>query len=154
LKPDLGKDYAPADATEAIKGLYEDRRTHVLGVKPWERSHGAAEVCDWKHQPGRDIHDPELGWAKTYITDVPQGSYLRGQSKRQGEDHLGYTVTGNPGHARGGGRCTASGQNTEFGQSPFSAAFHSQKPREASMDYAGQRNDHGFFGKQHREGKY
>jgi hypothetical protein len=42
LTADLGKNYAPADATEAVKALYEDRRTHVLGKPPHERSFGAA----------------------------------------------------------------------------------------------------------------
>jgi hypothetical protein len=60
--------------------------------------------------------------------------------------------------AKAGAKNTASGQDTDFGQSPFSAAFHSQKPREVSGDFKGsfaaQRNDHGYFGKQHKGGKF
>jgi hypothetical protein len=116
-KPENRDPYSP----EAIQGFYKKSRVGLNTEGGDGLSGKAHHGADVRIQRPQDLGDPTTnGRMKNYDNDVPQGSWLRGGGK-QGAGHIDFDHVGNPKPNKGGGKCTASGQDAT--KSPFSSAY-------------------------------
>jgi hypothetical protein len=112
----------PVDPHGLVKAAYEGRSRSYPRAKPWDDGYGPPAHSTWENAPGMANNDHNGRQQRFYANDTGGGDFRRGQAKGGNAGAPSYfDHVGNPGMAKGGGKCKATG--ADCNSSPFSGAY-------------------------------